>query len=216
MQLTDLAACLLSPSQYFANDVKELGLYRRIVDSRSAGHYLASYEAARRLGISGLGLSRLTSSLLVQTADGHKTNIGLSLKFESKGLKVLGYSRKLSRGWEFTDTAVRLMQEYKVRPGRRSPTPPLRPIADRQSLPSAPHQAAFPEVFRSLDMQDSGILRASKFFPTVEDADKKVKEIKKWLETKGVNNFDPVALFAEQLDKVRPTLAVSRLRRDAD
>lgn len=100
---------------FFNNDQKELGLYRRVVDSRSAGNYLASYEAARRLGVSGLGLSRLTSSLLVQTSDGHKTNIGLSLKFESKGLKVLGYSRKLSRGWEFTDTAVKLMQEYKVR-----------------------------------------------------------------------------------------------------
>lgn len=76
---------------------------------------MASYEVARRLGISGLGLSRLTSTLLVETSEGHKTNVGLSLKFESKGLKVLGYSRKLQRGWEFSDTAVKLMQEYKVR-----------------------------------------------------------------------------------------------------
>jgi hypothetical protein len=112
--------------QFFNNDQKELAFYRRVVDSRSAGNYLASYEAARRLGVSGLGLSRLTSSLLVQTSDGHKTNIGLSLKFESKGLKVLGYSRKLSRGWEFTDTAVKLMQEYKVRRGV-----PCRPLSAR-------------------------------------------------------------------------------------
>lgn len=51
---------------------------------------------------------------MVATKDGSKTNLGLSLKFEGKGLKVMGYSRKLERGWEFSDLAVKLIQEYKV------------------------------------------------------------------------------------------------------
>lgn len=60
---------------------------------------------------------------MVGTADGKKHNIGLSLKFEGKGLKVLGYSRKLERGWEFSDVAMRLIEEYKVS------TPPSSVIA---------------------------------------------------------------------------------------
>jgi hypothetical protein len=55
-------------------------------------------------------------------------------------------------------------------------------------------------------MQDNGILKASRFFPSAENPDQTVREIKKWLEQKGVSSFDPVALFAEQLDKVRGPL----------
>lgn len=160
---------------------------------------MASYEVARRLGISGLGLSRLTSTLLVETSEGHKTNVGLSLKFESKGLKVLGYSRKLQRGWEFSDTAVKLMQEYKVRLW------PCFPAVLSLIRLHLSHQAAFPDVFKSLDLQDNGILKARKFFPHSETPDQDVKSIKKWLESKGVNSFEPVALFAEQLEKVSPS-----------
>jgi hypothetical protein len=52
---------------------------------------------------------------MVITSNGQKTNIGLSLKFEAKALKVIGYSRKDGRYWEFSEKAVKLIRDYKVR-----------------------------------------------------------------------------------------------------
>lgn len=67
------------------------------------------------VGISGLALSKITSSLMVLASDGSKANLGLSLKFDAKGLKVMDYSRKEGRSWEFSDKAVELVREYRVR-----------------------------------------------------------------------------------------------------
>lgn len=53
---------------------------------------------------------------MVVCSDGSKSNLGLSLKFEAKALKVIEYSRKDSRVWEFSDKAIQLIEEYKVRP----------------------------------------------------------------------------------------------------
>jgi hypothetical protein len=35
------------------------------------------------------------------------------------------------------------------------------------------------------------------------DADSKVLEVKSWLKSRGVRDFEPVSLFADQLTKVR-------------
>ena len=51
---------------------------------------------------------------MVVTSDGQKTNLGLSLKFEAKGLKVLDYSRKDGKTWEFSEKAIGLLRDYKV------------------------------------------------------------------------------------------------------
>ena len=66
------------------------------------------------MGISGHALSKITSSLMVVTGDRQKNNLGLSLKFEAKSLKVIGYSRKNGRIWEFSEKALDLILEYKV------------------------------------------------------------------------------------------------------
>jgi 5'-3' exoribonuclease 1 len=66
------------------------------------------------VGISGRGLSRITSSFLVVTPDNLKINLGLNLKFEAKALKVIDYSRKDRQYWEFSEKAVDLIREYKV------------------------------------------------------------------------------------------------------
>lgn len=66
------------------------------------------------VGISGRALSKITSSFMVITSDNQKTNLGLSLKFEAKALKVIDYSRKEGRHWEFSQKAVDLIKEYKV------------------------------------------------------------------------------------------------------
>jgi hypothetical protein len=67
------------------------------------------------LAISGLSVAKITSSLMVITSDGQKINLGLSLKFEAKGLKVLDYSRKDGKNWEFSEHAIQLIQDYKAR-----------------------------------------------------------------------------------------------------
>ena len=81
------------------------------------------------LGMSGRALSKVMSSFMVLTSDGSKSNLGLSLKFEAKGLKVIEYSRKDGRFWEFSEKAIQLLHEYKT---------------------------LYPEVFRVLDRGGDG------------------------------------------------------------
>ena len=67
------------------------------------------------VGLSGRAVGKITSSFMVITSNGQKTNIGLSLKFEAKALKVIDYSRKDGRYWEFSEKAIELIRDYKVR-----------------------------------------------------------------------------------------------------
>lgn len=139
-------------------------------------------------------MARISSSVLVQLGDHHKINVGLSLKFDAKGMKVLGYSRKNDRGWEFSQTAYELCAEYKK---------------------------AFPEVFAALEggadrgkhivlykpflmlrMETTGIAKAHDIFPEQADPDSKIREVRAWLKERGVLDLEPVSLFAEQLDGV--------------
>ncbi|KAG8213433.1 hypothetical protein J3R82DRAFT_11945 [Butyriboletus roseoflavus] len=53
------------------------------------------------LRISSRALSKITSSFMVLTSDSTKNNLGLSLKFEAKRLKVIDYSPKEGRHWEY-------------------------------------------------------------------------------------------------------------------
>ena len=43
--------------------------------------------------------------------------------------------------------------------------------------------------------------RATDVFPN-GDADSKIVEVKSWLKSRGVRDFEPVSLFADQLTKV--------------
>jgi len=53
---------------------------------------------------------------MVISGDGQKNNLGLSLKFEAKGMKVLDYSQKTAngRGWEYSEMTIDLIRNYKV------------------------------------------------------------------------------------------------------
>jgi 5'-3' exoribonuclease 1 len=51
---------------------------------------------------------------MVITSDNQKTNLGLSLKFEAKSLKVIDYSKKEGRNWQYSEKAVDLLIEYKA------------------------------------------------------------------------------------------------------
>lgn len=82
------------------------------------------------LGLSSRGIARITSSFLIISSDNQKHNIGLNIKFEAKSLKVIDYSRKEGRHWEFSEKAIKLIKEY---------------------------QEAFPDVFKCLDINVDGI-----------------------------------------------------------
>lgn len=51
-------------------------------------------------------------------------------------------------------------------------------------------------------MISKDMARASDVFAD-GDADSKVLEVKSWLKSRGVRDFEPVSLFADQLTKVR-------------
>lgn len=76
--------------------------------------YYPSFTVAEMLRISPRAIARITSSFMVLTSDNQKINLGLSLKFEAKGQKVLDYSRKDGKFWEFSEKAVELLREYRV------------------------------------------------------------------------------------------------------
>lgn len=161
---------------YFPNEAVENREFSYLVASRPSSHYFPSHVLARRLGISSLAVSRVASTLMVSyERGGGKTNIGLALKFESKGLKVLGYTRKADRGWEFSEKAARAFEEYKK---------------------------AFPEPFRHFDSRKgSDIVSSRDLCPSAEDPDQMVRDMHKWLKTHGLSDLETVSLFAEQLEQ---------------
>ncbi|PCH42061.1 hypothetical protein WOLCODRAFT_73218 [Wolfiporia cocos MD-104 SS10] len=158
---------------FFPSEKAENDKFKAIATSRMATRYYPSFKVADMVGLSSRALSRVTSSFMVITSDGHKQNLGLSLKFEGKGMKVIGYSRKDGRAWEFSEKAIDLITEYRMQ---------------------------HPEVMRCLDKGGDAMLEAADIFPG-PDADNKVKEVKAWLTSKGVRDFEPVSLFCDQLKK---------------
>ncbi|KAJ3505765.1 hypothetical protein NLJ89_g7245 [Agrocybe chaxingu] len=158
---------------FFPSEKAENEKFKAIVDNRKAGCYYPSFKAAELVGISGRALGKITSSFMVITSDNQKSNLGLCLKFEAKALKVIDYSRKEGRTWDYSEKAIALIREYKE---------------------------TFPEVFRILDGNGDAMAKASHIFPG-SDPDGKVKEIKQWLKAKGVRDFEPVSLFCDQLNK---------------
>nr|CAG8530056.1 5571_t:CDS:10 [Entrophospora candida] len=137
--------------------------------------YYPSYEVARRLGVIGLTLSKLTASLHVVCNSGQRINLGLNLKFDAKKQKVLGYTRKSNdSSWEYSDKAIDLLSEYKSR---------------------------FPEFIKVLEKNHKNeIYNAEDFYPK-KSANQKIQLIKEWLKSIEVRCFEKVSLETEQLDK---------------
>jgi len=98
-----------SPSDKLENEA-----LKTAVAKGSATRYLPSFQVAEMLAMSKRALSRVTSSFMVLVADGQKVNLGLSIKFEGKGMKVINYSSKNGNVWQFSDLAIDLIRDYKV------------------------------------------------------------------------------------------------------
>ncbi|KAE9391139.1 hypothetical protein BT96DRAFT_832474 [Gymnopus androsaceus JB14] len=133
---------------FFPSDTTENAQFKSIVNSEtlsstspSQSRWHPAFTAASILNISNRALSKITSSFMIITSDGVKHNLGLSIKFEAKGLKVVGYSRKgngndgirgggARQNWEYSDKAIELIREYLN---------------------------AFPEIFMCLDAGGDGV-----------------------------------------------------------
>jgi 5'-3' exoribonuclease 1 len=146
--------------------------------------YTPSFVIARNLHLNPLVLAKITSSFTVDV-DGQRVNLGLNLKFEAKKQKVLGYSRRGESGWEFSQKAVNLIQQYMIN---------------------------FPEFIAGIQRNPQGDrYRPADFYP--EDvAHLKIKEIREWLKSIEVKDFERVPLEAEQLDSD----VVKLIEQDAD
>ncbi|GAK62964.1 5'-3' exoribonuclease [Moesziomyces antarcticus] len=158
---------------FFPNQAKENAHLRNLVASRARVQYMPSYHVAKKCGITSLALAKLTSSMMLAWKD-QKVNVGLSLKFEGKGEKVLGYSRKSANGWEFSDKTLELVKEYVQ---------------------------TFPEIATMLSHRSGvDVTRATQIWDESQ-VDEKMAELKAWIKAKGVRDLETVPLYAEQLSK---------------
>ncbi|KAG0260553.1 hypothetical protein BG011_001826 [Mortierella polycephala] len=146
-----------------------------VKEALSSTVYMPSFIVNKKVGISGLILSKLTSSLhVVYRATDRRVNLGLNLKFEGKKQKVLGYTRKTDSGWEFSQKAVALLQEYKE---------------------------LFPEFIDGLEKKArSDFYIAEELYPN-GDSTAKIRQVEEWLKKSKVKEFERVDLDAQQLDK---------------
>jgi 5'-3' exoribonuclease 1 len=109
-----------------------------LVRNQPAERYYPSFEVAKIVGLSPVVVSKLTSRVMVQGGDiSGKINLGLSVKFEAKAKKVIGYSRKRDRYWEFSQATVALIKEYKVTGTKMSYGIFLIPWPGRKSFPKS-------------------------------------------------------------------------------
>ncbi|KAJ3094724.1 hypothetical protein HDU97_007642, partial [Phlyctochytrium planicorne] len=154
----------------------DLNVTRSIAQSyEQLDKYLPSFKVSKSIGASALAISKITSSLQVVAKNGdQRTNIGLNLKFDGKGRKVLGYSRKSESGWEYSQKAFELIREYKT---------------------------LFPEIFLALEKKSRQDFYNEIDFFHRDIAHEKMAAVKEWLKGKGVKDFDRVPLDARALPK---------------
>ncbi|KAM4056236.1 5'-3' exoribonuclease [Hirsutella rhossiliensis] len=145
-----------------------------IRQAESRNPYTPSFAVAKQLRMHPLVLSKITSSYQVTNSAGLKLNLGLNLKFEARKLKVLGYSRKSTSGWEFSALAVKLIADYVV---------------------------AFPDFFVAIQREPQrSETSETDLWNDPSVASQRIKDIVAWLKKQETGKFERVPLEAEQLD----------------
>jgi hypothetical protein len=153
---------------------KETEFGRQVVlNHRTQVRYTSSYQVANMLGLHPLVLSKITSSFSVAALGLPRLNLGLNLKFESKKLKVLGYSRRSEKGWEFSEKAIELLSTYMTK---------------------------FPEFIAGIQRKPTAKEYEEGDFYPKDSAATKFREIVAWLKSIEAKHFEKVPLDAEQLD----------------
>lgn len=121
----------------------DIGKRRLQIENREI-RYLSSYEVAKQLRINGLFLSKITGSYMLKDKGGRKVNVGLDMKFDGRRLKVLGYTRKSGRFWEYSPLAVQLIRDYGAKFGNFFRT--LLNLKDRRDMPDISEVTSEAEV----------------------------------------------------------------------
>ncbi|CAO3677979.1 unnamed protein product [Rhizopus stolonifer] len=191
------SVCFFSSGKFKGNQTKVVGYTKGHVDvsmetfvnkARSSnpefGHdavtrqerevsYTPAHAVARECGVSSLTLSRLTSSLQVVERSGQRLNIGLNLKFESKGEKVSGYTRKNEAGyWEYSAKAVLLISAYID---------------------------AFPEFMGMMNSRKSVSMIDLSDFGWTEESQKYLHSMREWLKARKVHDLPRAPHHAQEL-----------------
>ncbi|KAI7852090.1 XRN 5'-3' exonuclease N-terminus-domain-containing protein [Circinella umbellata] len=137
--------------------------------------YTPSYAVAQQLGIDGLVLSKITSSLSVQSKGLQRVNLGLNLKFEAKQQKVVGYTRKNHNGqWEYSAKAIELIVSY---------------------------MRAFPKFVGLLHSKKGGGMLQVHDLVWSENGSKEVQKMREWLKENKVDELPRAALTTEELEE---------------
>ncbi|KAI8099060.1 exoribonuclease 1 [Halteromyces radiatus] len=140
--------------------------------------YMSSFVLAEAVKINALTLSKITSSLQIMDRNAQKVNVGLSLKFEARQQKVIGYTRKNGAGhWEYSSKAAALIKDYVT---------------------------TFPEFIVLVQGGKNGgfggMLNASDFAWT-ENGSAEIKRMRQWLKERGVDSLPTAPLSAEEFEE---------------
>ena len=137
--------------------------------------YVPSYIVSKKIGINRLFLSRITSKFLIADIDGRRVDIGIPVKFESQHKKVLGYARRNTKGWEYSNITMNILREYRAR---------------------------FPEFFARLEKLGNDIPNISKMYPELplKESAAILTEVRNWLR-QVTDNFVTVSLESDSLTK---------------
>lgn len=140
--------------------------------------YIPSFEVAKILHIPPLFLSKITGRFMVEHA-GQKVNLGLNLKNDVKRLKVLGYTRKSLKFWEYTLKTIDLIKTFREK---------------------------FPVVFAALLKESTSKSYTPELKLSVGDEEGKnmIKEAKAWLKD-SVGSLETVDFETEQLSTISVT-----------
>ncbi|KAI9664277.1 MAG: hypothetical protein M1831_002456 [Alyxoria varia] len=143
-----------------------------IAQAQRSEKYTPSFKVAQQVKLNPLALSKITSSLSVNSG-GLRLNLGLNLKFEAKKQKVLGYSRRSASGWEFSDKALTLILQYMIN---------------------------FPDFIAGIQKKPQGDVYSDTDFYSEDIAAQKMKEIGQWLKSIESKSFERVPLDADQVN----------------
>lgn len=153
---------------------QEQEIIRQLVRRRAQDTYYPSADVAHKLRVSSISLAKLTSSMSVVDHN-QRYNVGLNLKFEARGRKVLGYSRRTQKGWEFSERAVDLVRDMLT---------------------------AFPELRHGLThrIKDGEFYTVADLFPGPDGA-KRFAELRSWIKQHNVKDMDDVPVYVDRLDR---------------
>ncbi|KAF8808621.1 hypothetical protein BYT27DRAFT_7210614 [Phlegmacium glaucopus] len=180
---------------FFSSEKAETDKFKDVVVHRKTSRYYPSFKPAEMVGISGRALGKITSNFTVIMSDHQKNNLGLSLKYEAKALKVIDYSGKEGRNWDYSEKAIELPREYKSK---------FQPSFVALMVMGMVCAITVFSVGLSCQRIFIGMMKATDALPG-PDPDGQVKEIRSCLKSKGLRDFEAVSLYCDQL--IRETTA---------